>query len=320
MQRNSRELLSLTAKLYFLDGLDQSQIAEIVGVSRSSVSRLLLRAREEGIVHVSVNGYSPRNGNLEAQLIDRFGLNHAVVVKTLAGISAAHVRRTIGYVAAPLVTELISAHSLLGISGGYSLLELVRHIKPINRHDGLTTVQLMGNIGPSVSETDPIELNRQLAHAFGGRFYVVNAPAFSPTSQARDAFLAHEHVRTVRELFSQVQVALVGIGSLENSVFVARDVLKPADLQTLGAHGAVGEICGRFFDQAGIECDTVYRERVIAVELDTLRQIPDVIGVANGTDRAEAIYTALKHKLLKSLIIDEAGALALVARARQRAS
>jgi deoxyribonucleoside regulator len=75
----------------------------------------------------------------------------------------------------------------------------------------------------------------------------------------------------------------------------------------------VGEICGRFFDAEGRECNSRWRNRAISLELEYLRKIPQVIGVAAGPDRAPAVAAAMRGGLLKSLLIDERGALALLA-------
>jgi DNA-binding transcriptional regulator LsrR (DeoR family) len=119
-------------------------------------------------------------------------------------------------------------------------------------------------------------------------------------------------VQSVWRLFERMHVAFVGIGTLSDSAFIERGVLDPADIATLKAQGAVGEICGRFFDADGQECDTDYRDRVISIGLHELRQKREVIGVTNGPERAHAIVAALAGGIIKSLIIDEDGAEAVL--------
>ena len=110
----------------------------------------------------------------------------------------------------------------------------------------------------------------------------------------------------------QTDVALIGIGTLKNSVFVDRGVFTADDVKKLSACGAVGEICGRFFDKNGRECNSPWRNRVISIELSQLRKIPEVIGMVAGNDRSIAIAAAIRGGLLKSLVIDENGAKALL--------
>ena len=97
-------------------------------------------------------------------------------------------------------------------------------------------------------------------------------------------------------------------------MYVDRGVLNAGDIADLRSCGAVGEICGRFFDSQGRECTSRWRNRAISIELDYLRRIPQVIGVAAGPDRAPAVAGAMRGGLLKSLLIDERGAEALLAR------
>lgn len=307
----NRAQLAAVARLYYLDNLGQHEIAEIVGISRSQVSRLLARARELGIVRISVDEYDPRARDLEAQLVERLGLRHAIVVGTQAG-AAEPIRRTTGYFAAPAVSQLVRANMTLGIAGGRTLAELVRFMAPGQEVRGITVVQLMGNIGPSASSIDSVELSRALAQRFDGAFYTINAPAFVQDRATREVFLAHEHMQLVWNLFGSLQLALVGIGSLEESAFIERGVLGSADLAKLRAQGAAGEICGRFFDASGRECRSDYRDRVVSIDLDSLRRCPEVVAVTTGARRAAAIRAALRGSLISSLVIDDRGAEALL--------
>lgn len=306
------DLLSLTAKLYYLDGLSQAEVAEIIGVSRSSVSRLLARALETGIVSITVNQYAPRNRELEEALCAEFGLKRAVVVKTYGGGEATSVRRTVGYIAAPVISERLQPNAVVGTAGGRTLYHLIHYLRPATNVHGNTVVQMMGNIGSYVGEIDAYELGRVLTQKLNGNLYAVSAPVFAEDAATRDIFLNHAQVQTTWQLFDHVDVAFVGIGTTTNSAFIERKVMTAEDIAMLRRQGVVGEICGRFYDREGRECDSVFRDRVIGIELEKLRQIPDVIAVTNGSDRAQAVYSALRGGLATSLIIDEAGAQAVL--------
>lgn len=312
MDREPDDLLRAVAKLYYIDELPEREIASVVGVSRSRVSRLLTRAREREVVRITVDEYDPRDRALEEGLKQRFRLNQVVVVKATMGRAIEHVRRTIGYFAAPVASQWIRAGDVIGVAGGRTLAELIRFMSPHSETKGITVVQLMGNIGANVGATDAVELSRMLAERLRGTLYTVNAPAFVSDIPSRDVFYRHEHVRSVWKLFDRMRTAFVGIGTLSDSLFIERGILDAADLARLRAQGAVGEICGRFFDVNGRECDTDYRSRVISIDLDELRKKKQVIGVTNGRDRAAAIRAALNGGIIKSLVIDEDGAAAVL--------
>jgi deoxyribonucleoside regulator len=309
---DTHDLLASAAQMYYLDQLDQREIGELLGVSRSTVSRLLKVARERGIVRISVDPFDPRDRDREAALRDRFGLHHAVVIRA-PGRPGADVRRTVGYFAAGPVCELIGPGVTLGIAGGRTLAALVGFMAPAEPSHNVTVVQLMGNIGPRATSIDGLELSHELARRLDGTFYTVNAPAVVQDAHARDVFLAHEHIRLVWGLFDSLALAFVGIGTLEESAFVERGTFSPTELDRLREAGAVGEICGRFFDRDGRECATEYRDRVLSIDLDVLRQRPEVVGVTNGPRRAAAVRAALRGRLITSLVIDDAGAEAVLA-------
>jgi len=311
LKNGTDDQLRLAARLYYMDGLGQAEVAKMVKVSQAKVSRLLALARERGIVRISVAEYEPRNHDLEALLCSKVGLKSAAVIKVVEGGNDDDVRRTVGYFGAPFVASLVPQGGMIAIAGGRTIHELIRPW-PEDTSRGLTVVQAMGTIDFTPGPVDAVELGRLLARRSGGFFMTLNTPAFVADKRTRDSFVAHEQIRAVWQRLKQTNVALVGIGTLDNSVFVDREVLKPADIKELKGYGAVGEICGRFFNASGVECDSPWRDRVISIDLELVKEIPQVIGVVAGADRSAAICAAIKGGLLKSLVIDESGARALL--------
>lgn len=308
----SDDRLRLVARLYYMDGLGQSEVARFAKVSQAKVSRLLALARERGIVRITVADYEPRRHDLEEQLCARLGLSLAVVIKVSDGLDAADLRRAIGHFAAPVVDSLIQPKDVVALAGGRTIHELIHHL-PGGRSKALTIVQAMGSVDSSANVFDAQEVGRVMAQRLGGTFLALNTPAFIPEKRTRDALLELEQVRNVHEYLGRANAAVVGLGTLANSVFVERGVLQAKAIGELQKAGAVGELCGRFIDAEGRECDSPWRDRVVGVQVEQLRKIPQVIGVVSGSDRSAAILAAIQGGLLKSLIIDEAGASALLA-------
>jgi DNA-binding transcriptional regulator LsrR (DeoR family) len=207
---------------------------------------------------------------------------------------------------------MIQPHDVVALAGGRTIHELVHHL-PATRGKSLTVVQAMGTVDSSVSAFDAQEVGRVMAQRLGGTFLSLNTPAFIPEKRTRDALLQLQQVRTVQENLDRARVALVGLGTLANSVFVERGTLDAAMIRELERAGAVGEVCGRFIDAHGRECATGWRDRVVSVGLDQLRRIPLVIGIVSGSDRSAAILAAVKGGILKGIVIDDVGATALLA-------
>ena len=96
-------------ELYYRRGQSQKDIAHALGVSAATVSRLLKRAYDDGLVRVELD--LPRTQALETALVQRFGLRDAVVV-TSGG--RGDVRVELGVAAAAYLdrksTRLNSSH------------------------------------------------------------------------------------------------------------------------------------------------------------------------------------------------------------------
>ncbi len=307
----SDDRLRLVARLYYLDGLGQSEVAKFAKVSQAKVSRLLALAKERGIVRITVADYDPRRRELEEQLRTRLGLGSVTVIKSSEGLEGADLRRAVGHFGAAAVDALIEPRDIVALAGGRTIHELVHHLPPV-RTKSLTVVQAMGSVDSNVSVFDAQEVGRVMAQRLGGIFLSLNTPAFIPEKRTRDALLELAQVRNVHENLDRARVALVGLGTLANSVFVERGTLDATMVRELERAGAVGEICGRFIDGRGRECATAWRDRVIGVQVEQLRKIPQVIGVVSGSDRSAAILAAIAGGIVKSLVIDEVGASALL--------
>ncbi len=308
----SDDVLRMAASLYYVDGLGQTEVANLVRVSQTKISRLLAVALDRGIVRISVDQYDPRLKVLEERLCAKFALQSAAVIKTARNATREAARQTVGHFGAPYVASLFPQAGVIALGGGRSVADVIHRFR---RSDGrrLTVVQAMGSIDSNISPVDALELGRTLVGLWGGEFLTLSTPAFVPDKKTRDVFLGSHQIQSVWQRLRKADAALVGVGPLEQSVYSERGVLTVADVTQLRACGAVGEICGRFFDAKGRECTSPWRNRAISIELDHLRKIPQVIGVAAGPDRAPAVAAALRGGLLKSLLIDESGATALVA-------
>lgn len=305
------DILRMAATLYYVDNLGQTEVANFVQVSQTKISRLLAVARDRGIVRISVEQYAARNESLERQLCKAFGLKNAAVIQTPATADKQIVRQMVGHFGAPFVASLLPHGGVVALGGGRSVSNVIRRFR---RGDlkRLTLVQAMGSIEANISADDAIELGRFIVSLWGGDFLRLNTPAFVPDKKTREMFLSSDQIKSVWERVRRADAALVGVGPIEQSVYLEKGVISPAAIAQLKAAGAVGEICGRFFDEKGRECDSPWRDRAISIELRDLRRVPQVIGVAAGPERAPAIASALRGGLLKTLLIDVAGARALL--------
>src|SRR6266498_347631 len=237
------DVLRMAATLYYVDGLGQTEVAQFVRVSQTKVSRLLNTALERGIVRISVEEYNPRNDKLERQLCEKFALKSAAVIKTAKNATREAARQTVGHFGAPIVAGLFPRAGVIALGGGRSVSDVVHRFRrgDVRR---LTVVQAMGSIDSNISPVDALELGRALVKLWGGVFLTLSTPAFVADKKTRDTFLSSDPIRSVWQRLRKADAALVGVGPLEQSVYIERGVLAPSDVTQLRNCGAVGEICG----------------------------------------------------------------------------
>ncbi len=134
--------------------------------------------------------------------------------------------------------------------------------------------------------TMPWRLPAGLAKLCGGQIYQLQTPAIAETVEEKNVFIRHKRVQDLLSKMDQADIAIIGVGILSDSLFIDREFLRNEDIDRLHRKGVVGEICGRFFDENGNECDTQYKDRVIGMSIDQLKKTPQVVAVTSGVERA----------------------------------
>jgi len=302
-------LMAKVARLYYVQGLRQTEITERLHVHQSTVSRLLKRAEQEGMIRIRFVPPKGLHMELEDALQATYGLREAIVVDSVDDED--HLVRDLGVAAAFYLETTLKPHDVVGISSwSAALLAMVESMHPTSRAAGAAVVQILGGIGNPGAEAHATQLTRRLAQLLSGAATLLPAPGVVGSTDARRVMLKDRYVQQALDLFKSVTVALVGIGAVEPSKLLATsgNVFSPHELKQLSRRGAVGDICLRFFDGRGEPVITPLNDRVISMELEALRRVPRVVGIAGGRRKTSAIGGALAGRWINVLITDRATA------------
>jgi len=307
-------LMAKIARMYYSQGLRQTAICERVNIHQSTVSRVLKRAEREGIVRIAVSLPPGTHTEIEEALQSRYGLDEAVVVDCLQ--DDAQIARDLGAAAAFYLENTMKPSDVIGISSwSAALLAMVNSMHPSQRFKGARVIQILGGVGSPNAEVHATQVTRRLADLIGGEATLLPAPGIVGSRDARGVLLKDRFVRQALDLFPKLTLALVGIGATEPSraLVSSGNVFSPQEIKLLAGKGAVGDICLRFFDAAGRPVITELNDRVISIDLEELRKVTRVVGVAGGRRKVSAIRGALAGKLINVLITDLASAEQLLA-------
>lgn len=291
------------ARLYYEYEKTQEDIANEYGISRSTISRLLKRAREMGIVRFQIVDPNSLCSQVALDLERRFNLKKAVVVEGEPD-SEDLTKRDIGAAAAVLLSRMVRDHQTVGLFWGSTIYELVRSLHP-KALSGVRVVQFVGTVGNLLRHTHADQLARLMAQAFNGEWHVLPAPAVVENSEALQVFMKETNIRQVLELGKQSDIALAGIGLCDNNASLVRaGYVKAEEITELKQLGAVGEIGCRFFDASGAPCRSHIDARTLSLSLEDLKEIPNKIGLAGGIHKVEAVRAALKGEYINILVTD----------------
>ena len=300
-----RRLLYKLARAYYDDGLTQQQIGERFGLSRIRVSRLLRAARDERIVQIAVTPPQGSNTEIERRLEEAFGLKEAVVV-ACSSRDAASIINQLGPVAATCLTRCLQGNEVVAVSWGTAVLSTVNAL-PAMDLPNVRVVQFLGGLGELEARTHGADLARRMAQTLGAKPRLILAPGIVKDRVVRDALVMDPQVSDTLELAARADVALVGVGALETcATRLTRDnTLMQEEADDLKARGAVGDIALQFFDADGRKVDHPINQRIVGTDLEAIKQIRRVIGVAGGTEKWRAIHAALRGGLINVLVTDD---------------
>ena len=287
------------ASQFYLQNRTQQEIARSMGIDPSTVSRYLKRAREEGIVRISVRPPELEESSLGVALAERYGLARAIVVPSEAGSLEPVASR-----AADHVASLLRSGMRLGVSWGQTLSALVQRLPPGVVSD-LEIAQLAGGVSSTTPGEQGAELVRRMAELYpASRVHYLHAPAIVDSSEIQRAIVRDRSVRLGLAAAARSELAIVGVGTLSGDATLVRGGhLTAEDRMLLLEHGAVGNVNTRFFDEAGRPV-TDLDDRTVAIGWDELRAIPTVVAVACGPAKSRAILGALRTGCIDVLVTD----------------
>ena len=290
------EQLVQASRLYYELGETQNAVADRLGVTRPQVSRLLKRARAEGIVEIRIVDRTTGESPAAESLRRSFGLDGVHLAPTIAGPEDL-TRRMVGRLAAQVLRAVIRDGAIVGIGDGATVSAVADALEEAATPVAATVVPLAGGYWTPGPEREPF---RRVAEAIGAQASGLMAPGLVDDAATKRSLMAHVGVRAIVDLWGRLDVALFGIGGRSwgpNSV----GERIAGDLDTTKA---VGEVLIAPFDADGRFVCPELRDRVIAFDARELGRVPVAIGVGAGLGKVRPILGALKSGMVKTLVTD----------------
>lgn len=294
MDEKTYTLATKAAWYYYMENYTQHQIAEAMGLSRAKVIRLLEDAKIDGIIQFNFRKDDSTRVSLEKNLIAAYGLNDAFVVPT--PLNEATLTHTISRAAALYVSDHLRPGGYLNIGYGDTVSSMLGYLAK-EHEDPINVVSMTGGVSyylPSVSST-----------AYAMHLFLIPSPLIVSSSEVRDALLGEKSIQEIYAMTEHADMSVVGIGAaVEGATVLRNGIIRESELAILKMQGSVGDVLNHFYDSEGNPITTEIENRTISTDIEKLRTMKNVVGVAGGSEKVAAIKAVLRGGYLNVLVTD----------------
>lgn len=299
-------LMVRVAELSYEENRTQDEIGALLGISRWKVGRLLVQARERGIVRIEIVHPRARRLGVERALVERFGLKDAVVVPDADDHDALLER--VARAAADLLTGLRPVPRVLAVSWGRTLTAVADAL-PERWATGITVVQANGGVSLNRRSGGAASVAVTMAQRGSGQAILLPSPAILERIETKQAIESDRTVAAILEQAAHANTFLFTAGPCDAaSAHVENGYLTPDDIAELTRRGAVGDVLGRYIDVDGNIVDPQLDARTVGVALDQVRSAPRSIFVTAGAAKHDIARTVVSNGLCSVLVTDESTA------------
>jgi DNA-binding transcriptional regulator LsrR (DeoR family) len=298
------DLMARAARLHYEFDLTHQEVATTLGLSRVKVTRLLKKARQIGLVQITVLSELSLFMTMEEELCARFGLEHAVVVPD----SVSHERGPLSAVArggATFLNQIVNDNAVIAVGLSRTVAEIPRWLGAVSP----ARVHFVSMVGASRAggggTRSPYLATDALATAYSGTAEHLHAPVIVRSRSMAEELILEPSVAEPLARAAGADAAFAGIGGIRDRADLGWGADVPgSEWAELVAAGMVGDIAGRFFDREGKLIDHEINHRVIGLTLDQFAAIPTRVVVAAGPTKVEPLLTAMRRGLPTVLITD----------------
>lgn len=300
-----RRVLGRVARLYYEEGLTQAQIAELIGSSRVTVTRMLAEARSEGVVEIVIHSEEPLFSELERRLVTELGLSAAWVAP------ASHNSTALGRTGGRALRAVLPHARSVTVGLSEYVRDAVAHIGELSLPD-LEIYPFGGGRPGRHIRSDAHDVGSALSARVGGTMYALPAQLIARDIASAQSLLGDPHLQSTLRAAAAADLAIVGVGGLPRAQAFLADWVEPAVFDELRGLGAIGDLSVRFFDRDGEPIASDLDRRVIGLTLEQMRAIPTRLIIAGGPEKTEVIRTAVTSGIATALVTDNEVAQALL--------
>lgn len=302
-------LRTRAAWLYFHRDLTQKEIAEALGVSRSTVVRMLDEARKRGEVQIWINAVPGDCTDLALQLEKQLNLEEAIVVPGSG--TAQETARDVGAALGQYLSQIVEANTSIGVGWGRTLNASLATFRP-QRLEGVRVISLQGGL-LETRAVNPIDYAWRIAGQLDADCLLYLAPLVVDSAETKHRLLQMGGLHRLEDAAASLDLAVISCGDIGVAgSSLSHQFLTQDEYDELLGAGAICDTLCQFLNAEGKTVDHSVHERVMAVDLDRIAGAKHVVLASGGARRAAAITATVRRTNCNTLVTDEAAAKAIL--------
>jgi deoxyribonucleoside regulator len=296
-----RRQLAQISFLYYEKNMTQQEISKITGLSRIKVSRLLQKAKDMGIVKITVD-YSGSFLELENKIAEKYKLKDVIIVDDSIDTNT---KNMVASAAAYYLENNLTDECTVAVGWGTTLRLVQNHIHPINKK--VLFSPIIGGHGKSEFDNHASTIASNLAKKTECRSLSLLAPAFAQTSIDREILLNDNIIQEVLSASAKADFAVFSLGNplISDNSIEKSGYLSDKDMEFLHKENALCDVVSiLFLNDKGKNCCENITNRSIGIKPEELKNIPVKICVIEGEAKYITAKIALEAGFIDVLILD----------------
>lgn len=309
MQYTNNQLIKI-AKLYYYEDYTHLEIADMTGLSRVTVTRMLKAAKERKLVKIVIQKSDIELDKLKKEFLEKFKVKDVVIVDGDFS-SRDEIANEVCLSAAKYLSNIIHDGDLVGLGWGRMVYETINLLEQSDKNNVM--------IVPAIGGTDEIDavynLNNivqtaaEKLHCSHIKLY---APAIVDSREICNAMKADRTIANVCNLWDKLDIAIIGIGALKTKMADKIRVFLQKHTVNFKNLGVKADILCNYFDIGGNKIETPVNDCLIGINDGQLKKTKLTVAIAGGQEKVEAISACLKNGFIDVLVTDSGAVLSLL--------
>lgn len=301
------KLLTNICYLYYDKDLTMANIAKQLNMTRQSVSKFIKKAKDDNFVQIYINSPVIESVELEQKLKETYGLNDVIVIKNEAQYQE-HLDESLGVAGANYIKKILKPNLNIGIDSSSPIKHMSEIFSRINYLplEGVNLVQIRGSVNKIKYTGSSGYIIGTLAKAIKANEIYLYAPCVVKDLTVKDICINETNIKETLDYYKSLDIAFVGVGDIDELESLKDPLnISEEEVNLIQESNAVGDICFNYLNDRGYFFNHPLKDRVISIQSDELKMTKNVVFIAGGKKKREAILGALKSGVINSFITDE---------------